>query len=248
MKHTSLLLTFVTSDRLKKSVRRCIQIAVAAPNHVLAQILAHNLHLVLLELGPLGVEEGTAILVFGDPLAGEGAVLDVGQHGLHVLLGLLVGEDTGAGDILAELGSVGDGVVHGSHAALVDQVDDQLHLVDALEVGVLRLVTGLHQHFEAAAHQIHHAAAQHGLLAEQIGLGLVVEGGFHHAGPGAADAGDVGQSDLIGVAGGVLLHSHQAGHALAVDIGGADGVAGALGGRHEHVHAGGGGRSADSGC
>ena len=33
---------------------------------------------------------------------------------------------------------------------------------------------------------------------------------------------------------------HQAGHALAVDVGGADGVAGALGGRHEHVHPGGG--------
>ena len=112
--------------------------------------------------------------------------------------------------------------------------------MDALEVGVLGLVTGLHQGLEAAAHQVHHAAAQHGLLAEQVGLGLVVEGGLHHAGPGAADAGDVGQGDLVGVAGGVLLHGHQAGHALAVDVGGADGVAGTLGGGHEHIHAGGG--------
>ena len=66
-----------------------------------------------------------------------------------------------------------------------------------------------------------------------------VKCGLHHAGPGAADAGDVGQGDLVGVSGGVLLHSHQAGHALAVDIGGADGVTGALGGGHKHVHAGG---------
>ncbi len=112
--------------------------------------------------------------------------------------------------------------------------------MDALEVGVLRLVTGLHQHLKAAAHQVHHAAAQHGLLAEQVGLGLVVEGGLHHPRPRAADARDVGQGDLVGVAGGVLLHRHQAGHALARHVGGADGVARALGGGHEHVHPGGG--------
>ena len=112
--------------------------------------------------------------------------------------------------------------------------------MDAFEVGVFRLISGLHQHLEAAAHQIHHAAAQNGLLAEQVGLRLIVEGGFHDPGPGAADAGDVGQRDLIGVAGGVLLHRHQAGHALARHVGGADGVARALGGGHEHVHPGGG--------
>ncbi len=194
----------------------------------------------LLELLTLGVEEGAAVLVLRDPLAREGAVLDVGQHGAHTGLGLLVGDDPGAADVLAELGGVGDGEVHGRHAALVDQVDDELHLVDALEVGVLRLVTGLHQHLKAAAHQVHHAAAQHGLLAEQVGLGLVVEGGLHHPRPRAADARDVGQGDLVGVAGGVLLHRHQAGHALARHVGGADGVARALGGGHEHVHPGGG--------
>ena len=91
--------------------------------------------------------------------------------------------------------------------------------MDALEVSVLRLIAGLHQHLKAAAHQIHHAAAQDGLLAEEVGLGLIVEGGLHHTGTGAADTGDVGQGDLIGVAGGVLLHGHQAGHALAVDVG-----------------------------
>ena len=41
---------------------------------------------------------------------------------------------------------------------------------------------------------------------------------------------------VIGLAGGVLLHSDQAGHALAGHILAADGVAGALGGCHEHVH------------
>ena len=111
--------------------------------------------------------------------------------------------------------------------------------MDALEIGVLGLVAGLHQGLEAAAHQVHHAAAQHGLLTEEVGLGLIVEGGLHHTGTGAADPGDIGQGDLHGVAGGVLLHGHQAGDALAVDILAADGVAGALGGGHEHIHAGG---------
>ena len=63
-----------------------------------------------------------------------------------------------------------------------------------------------------------------------------MEGGLHDARPGAADAGDVGQGNVIGLAGGVLLHGDQAGHALARHILAADGVAGALGGRHEHVH------------
>ena len=169
----------------------------------------------------------------------KGAVLNVRQHRPHPGLGLLVGQHPGAGDVLAELGGVGDGVVHGGHAALVDEVDDELHLVDALEIGVFRGVTGFHQRLEAALHQIHHAAAQNGLLAEEVGLGLIVEGGLHDARPGAADAGDVGQRDLVGPAGGVLLHGHQTGHALAGNIGGADGVAGALGRRHEHVHTGG---------
>ena len=125
------------------------------------------------------------------------------------------------------------------HAALVDQVDDELHLVDALEIGVLGGIAGLHQGLEAQLHQLHHAAAQDGLLAEEVGLGLILEGGLHDAAPGAADAGGIGQADVMGLAGGVLLHGQQAGHALAVHIGGADGVAGALGGDHQHVHVGG---------
>ena len=191
------------------------------------------------QLFPLGVEEAAAVLVLRNPLAGKGAVLDVVENRLHIGLGLLVGQDSGAGDVLAELGGVGDGVVHGSHAALVDEVDDELHLMDALEVGVLGLVTGLHQGLKAAAHQIHNTAAENCLLAEQVGLGLIVHGGLHDAGAGAADTGDVGQGNVIGLAGGILLHGNQAGHALACHILGTNRVAGALGRSHEHVHVGG---------
>src|SRR3546814_6489297 len=40
------------------------------------------------------------------------------------------------------------------------------------------------------------AAAEHGLLAEQVGLALFLEGGLDHAGAAAADRRGVGQADL----------------------------------------------------
>ena len=59
--------------------------------------------------------------------------------------------------------------------------------MDALEVGVLGLIAGFNQHLKAAAHQVDDAAAEDGLLTEEVGLGLVVEGRLHHAGTRAAD-------------------------------------------------------------
>ncbi|CCY27818.1 putative uncharacterized protein [Firmicutes bacterium CAG:114] len=108
--------------------------------------------------------------------------------------------------------------------------------MDALKIGVFRLIARFHQGLEAQLHELHHAAAENSLLPEEVGLRLIVEGGLHDAGPGAADARDVGQGDVIGLAGGILFHGHQAGHALAGHILAADRMAGALGGRHEHVH------------
>jgi hypothetical protein len=61
------------------------------------------------------------------------------------------------------------------------------------------------------------AAAQHGLLAEQVGLGLVFERGLDDAGAGAADALGVGQRERLALALGILVDRDQARHALAVD-------------------------------
>ena len=47
---------------------------------------------------------------------------------------------------------------------------------------------------------------------------IVVHGGLHDARTGSADAGDVGQRNVGGLAGEILLHRHQAGHAPACDI------------------------------
>ena len=49
-------------------VGRGIRVGVVAPEHILAQLGAHGLHLVLGQLGPLGVEEGTAVLVLDNPV------------------------------------------------------------------------------------------------------------------------------------------------------------------------------------
>ena len=185
----------------------------------------------------MAVEEAAAVLVFGNPLACERAVLNVVQHRLHVRLGLLVGEDARAGDVLAVFRGVGNGVVHRRHAALVDKVNNQLHFVDALEVGVFGLVAGFHQRLEAAAHQLDDAAAQDSLLAEQVGFGLVVHGRLHDACARAADARDVRQRGVKAVTGRILLDRDEARHTLAHHIGAADGVAGALRRCHEHVHA-----------
>src|SRR5690348_13825831 len=56
---------------------------------------------------------------------------------------------------------------------LIEQVDDQLQLVHALEVGHLRLIAGFDERVEARLHQGAHTAAEHGLLAEQVGLGFL---------------------------------------------------------------------------
>jgi hypothetical protein len=104
--------------------------------------------------------------------------------------------------------------------------------VQALEVGDLRLVAGLGEHLEAGLHQRGGAAAEHGLLAEQVGLGLLGEGGLDDAGAGAADAPWRRTARAPGVAGGVLLDRDEHGHALAVDVLAADQVARALGGDH----------------
>ena len=49
-------------------IGRSIRVGVIPPEHVLAQFSAHGLHLVLSQLGPLGVEEGAAVLVLRNPV------------------------------------------------------------------------------------------------------------------------------------------------------------------------------------
>ncbi len=121
------------------------------------------------------------------------------------------GDDARAGDIFAILRGVGDGVVHVGDAAFIDQVDDQLHFVQAFEIGHFRGITGFDQGFEAAADQLDQAAAQHDLLAEQVGFAFFLEVGLDDAGAAAADGGGIGQAQVMGVAAGILMDGDQDG-------------------------------------
>jgi hypothetical protein len=119
----------------------------------------------------VALKRACAGLAFLHPVGGELAGLDVFQNALHLRLGF-GGDDARAGDILAPLGGVGDRVVHVGDAAFIDQVDDQLHFVQALEIGHFRRVAGFDQRFETGADQFDQAAAENNLLAEQVGFAL----------------------------------------------------------------------------
>src|ERR1700722_455067 len=84
------------------------------------------------------------------------------------------------------------------------------------------------------------AAAEHGLFAEEVGFGFFGEGGFEHAGAGAADAFEVAEGEGVGGAGGVLMDGDEAGDAAALGEDFADAVAGGFGSGHGDVDAGGG--------
>ena len=131
-------------------------------------------------------------------------------------------------EVPAELRGVAHRVVHARDATLVHEVDDELQLVQALEVGHLRLVPGLDENLEAGLHQLLGAAAQHGLLAEEVGLGLFLEVGLQHAGTSAADGLGVAQRERLSLAGRVLVDRNERRDTLAVDELAADQVARAL--------------------
>jgi hypothetical protein len=88
-------------------------------------------------------------VLVGEKLLREGAVLNFGEDLLHGLAALVV-DDARAADVVAPLGGVGDGVAHVGEAAAIDEIDDELELVQALEVGALGLIAGLDQGLKAA--------------------------------------------------------------------------------------------------
>src|SRR4029453_6821505 len=137
---------------------------VPQPGHHPAQGLAGPLDRVV---GP-GLahagEVGPALVVLLDPLAGEGPGLDLGQDAAHLGLDPVV-DDPGPAGVVAVLGRVRDRPAHAGQAALVHEVDDQLELVQALEVGNLGLVAGPGQGLEAGLDKGGGAAAQDRLLA-----------------------------------------------------------------------------------
>ena len=69
-----------------------------------------------------------ATLVFGDPLLGEFAGLDLRENLLHLNLSLRIDHARPAGDV-AKLGRLGDGKTHSSNAGLIHEVADEFQLM-----------------------------------------------------------------------------------------------------------------------
>src|SRR5438105_257062 len=110
---------------------------------------------------------------------------------------------------VAVLRDVRDRVAHVLEAALVDQVDDQLQLVEALVVGDLGLVARLDERLEPGLDQRGGAAAEDGLLAEEVALGLLGERRLEQADAPAADRGAVGDGEVERVTACVLVHGDE---------------------------------------
>ena len=88
----------------------------------------------------------------------------------------LFGDHARAARVVAVFRGVRNRVTHVAEAALVDQIDDQLHFVQALEIGHFGRVASVDQGLETGADQFADAAAEDSLLAEEVGFGLFLEG------------------------------------------------------------------------
>ena len=108
-------------------------------------------------------------------------------------------------------------VVHPRDAALVHQVDDQLELMQHLEVRQFRRYPASTITSNPVLTSSSCAPTQHGLLAEQVGFGLVLERGLDDAGAGAADALRVRERQRLAFALRILFHRNKTRHTLAVD-------------------------------
>ena len=116
----------------------------------------------------------------------KGSVLNIGKDLLHCL-SRLIRDELRTGNIITELSRVGNRVAHALETGLIDEVDNELHLVDALEICVSRIIARLNQRIETCLHQCANTAAEDSLLTEEIGLGLDAIGRLQQTRSRAAD-------------------------------------------------------------
>src|ERR1019366_3629307 len=168
--------------------------------HHVAEALADGFDLVGLGGLAHGKEFVAAGFVLVDPLFGAFAGLDFGEDLLHFGASLSV-DDARAAGVVAVFGGVADAVAHVAEAAFLDEVHDEFEFVEALEVGDLGGVAGFDQSLETSADEFGRAAAEDGLLAEEVAFGLFAEVGVNDAGLEAAERERVGQGAFQGLAG-----------------------------------------------
>src|SRR5580700_5780662 len=176
----------------------------------------------------------TAVFVFLDPLASESSILNVSESLLHRSPRSIPDNFLPARQV-AILGGVRDGVAHAIETAFVDQVDNQLYLVQALEISNLRSVAGFHQRLESFLDQRSQSAAQHRLLAEQVALSFFAERGLQHARASRTNTMRIGQGKLMCPLARILLNRDQRRYPAPLGINPPQQVAWAFGRDHHHV-------------
>ncbi|HET9387630.1 MAG TPA: hypothetical protein VFO67_21020 [Gemmatimonadales bacterium] len=206
------------------------------PRHHRPQPRAHLLDLRVPRGAAQLVEPGSAGPGLRDPLFGKCAAADVRQQALHFLTHGGRDDALTPGQITI-LGGVADRMPHEAEAAPIDQIDDQLQLVETFEVRHLGRVPGFGQRLEAGLNQRRHAAAQHRLLAEQVGFGFFGERRGEDARARATDPGRIRERVLERLAAGVLVHGDEARHAAAGLIFTAHEVSWRLGRDHRDIDA-----------
>ena len=95
------------------------------------------------------VEFGAAGFVFGDPFAGEFAVLDFAPEFRSWFWRVSSLMTCGPRGVIAVFGGVADGIAHVVEAALIDQVDDQFQFVQTFEIGDFGLIAGVDERVES---------------------------------------------------------------------------------------------------
>ena len=129
----------------------------------------------------------------GHPLLGELPALDLREDLSHGGPHPIIDDPRPTGQV-AVLSGVRHRVAHPADALLVDEVHDEFEFVETFEIADLGLVARVDQSVERAADQFCDPAAKDHLLAEQVGLTLLGEGGLDYSGPSAPQAVRVGQS------------------------------------------------------
>src|SRR5690554_5115548 len=176
-----------------------VRVHIVLPGKELAQLTPGLFDGVAFALGAQLGELLAAVVLVANKALSECTGLNVSKYSLHVLLDVR-GDHAGAGDVVAVLSGVRYGPALLRDATFVHEVHDELELVKHLEVGDLGLVAGLGENLEAVLNQLACATAQHGLLAEQVGLGLFRKRGLDDARTGATNGLGVRLSNLPGLA------------------------------------------------
>ena len=155
------MLSLPESGKSESVLRLVDQLVLRDPRHHGAQLGAHFLDRMGGAAGAGGLERRPGRPC--SPAPSRARICPVWMSSSTRFISALVSarDDARAGDVFAIFGGVGDRIIHVGDAAFIDQVDDQLHFVQAFEIGHLRRIAGFDQGFEAGADQLDQAAAQH---------------------------------------------------------------------------------------